>query len=81
MIKFQPAYLDDPLVTIGNFKCPKLAPKIESETISPPSRPWINGILQEIDAHIISRRLIDFKRLESCSMEVVDNFFSSYIWL
>ena len=57
------------------IKCQKLAQKIESQQISPPSRPWINGILSEIDAHIISRRLIDFKRLESCSVDVVDLFF------
>lgn len=60
------------------IKCQKLAQKIESQQISPPSRPWINGILSEIDAHIISRRLIDFKRLESCSVDVVDLFFFKF---
>ena len=33
-----------------------LMEKLNSLIIKPPTRPWINGILKELDAHIVNRR-------------------------
>lgn len=55
-----------------------LMEKLNSLIIKPPTRPWINGILKELDAHIVNRRLVDEKRLDSCSFQIVDEFFNNF---
>ena len=60
------------------INCMRLSYDFEEAWIQPPTRQWINGVLDELDAHIINRRLIDPKRLDSCSFTVVENFFSQF---
>lgn len=55
-----------------------LMEKLNSLIIKPPTRPWINGILKELDAHIVNRRLVDEKRLDSCSFQIVNEFFNNF---
>ena len=43
--------------------------------IDPPTRSWINGVLDDLEANLKDRRMIDPKRLESASFEVITNHF------
>ena len=60
------------------IKCDRLSFEFEDEWIQPPTRQWINGNLDDIDAHIINRRLIDPKRMDSCSYSVFEEFFAKF---
>ena len=42
------------------------------------SRSWINGIIDKLDVHIINQRLIGQKRLDSCSISIIQNFFDQF---
>ena len=54
---------------------PVLQSQVASMSIDPPTRQWINGILDDMEMHIKDRRMIDPKRLESCSYDVVTTHF------
>ena len=60
------------------IECFRLINSFDEEWIQPPTRSWINLILEDIDAHIINRRLIDPKRLDSCSYAVVEKYFNDF---
>ena len=53
----------------------ELAKKLADQTVFTPSRSWLNTILNDLDAHIRTRRLVDAKRLEATSYRVIDAFF------
>ena len=55
-----------------------LAQKIADQTLYSPTRSWINGVLDDLDSHIRSPRLIDEKRLVACSYQVLDGFFQAF---
>ena len=63
---------------LKEIKSNNLVHKLNKYFINPPTRPWINGILEELESHIINRRLADEKRLDSCSNQVVENFFLKF---
>ena len=42
---------------------PALAEKLNNSILEQPSRPWLNNILDELDAAIKNRRILDPKRL------------------
>lgn len=51
---------------------------IDQMLLQPPSRQWINNVLDQLESHIINRRLIDPKRLDSCSFSVINNYFDNF---
>ena len=61
---------------LKNTNSPALAEKLNNSILEQPSRPWLNNILDELDAAIKNRRILDPKRLESCSKEVIMEYFS-----
>ena len=63
---------------LKEIKSNNLVHKLNKYFINPPTRPWINGILEELESHIINRRLADEKTLDSCSNQVVENFFLKF---
>ena len=54
---------------------PVLYNQLASQVIDPPTRSWINGVLDDLEANLKDRRMIDPKRLESASFEVITNHF------
>ena len=66
------------LIFLKKAHSENLKDKLNSLIIKAPTRQWINGILKELDAHIVNRRLVDEKRLDSCSFKVVDQFFQKF---
>ena len=54
---------------------PVLQSHVAAMSVDPPTRQWINNILDDMEAHIKDRRMIDPKRLESCSYEVITTHF------
>ena len=54
---------------------PHLAVYISSYVSEVPSRTWLNGVLDELDAAIKSRRMIDPKRLAACSKKLLQDYF------
>ena len=64
---------------LREIKCDKLAAKLEDEDIIQPSRTWINGIIEKIDASLQYPTLVDGKRFLACSNVVIDEFFLIYL--
>lgn len=60
---------------LQEIKCLELAQKVADMAIMTPVRSWLNNVIDDLGAHIRSRRLIDQKRLEACSYTVIDTFF------
>ena len=58
--------------------CRDLQVAIAQDTVDTPVRSWINKIVDDLDAHIRNRRYIDPKRLESCAIDVIQNFIVCY---
>lgn len=54
---------------------PNLASEINDYAIEPPTRSWLNMVLDKLDAAIKSRRLIDPKRLAACSKALLREYF------
>lgn len=52
--------------------------QIRENGVEEPTRQWINGVLNDLNSHIINRRAIDPKRLESCSFDTIHSFFSQF---
>ena len=63
---------------LTQVKCPELKSQLSQEALQPPSRQWINCILDDLEAVIKNRRYVDPKRLEACSYHVIDSFFTSF---
>ena len=53
----------------------RLCSDLSDFIVNPPTRQWINLIIDALDLHIINQRLIDQKRFDSCSIAVIDEFF------
>ena len=68
--------LKQALQFLKSTNSPSLAEKLNKSILEPPSRPWLNNVLDELEAAIKNRRLIDPKRLESCSKEVIMDYFT-----
>ena len=70
------------LLTAINFltqlKCPYLTDKITDKSVVPPTRQWINGILENLESFIRNKRLVDSKRLEACSYDLIRQFFTKF---
>ena len=56
----------------------ELSNKLGDKTLYTPSRSWINNVLDDLEAQIRSRRLIEQKRLEACSYTVIDSFYTTF---
>ena len=56
----------------------ELSEKLGDQNVYTPCRSWINNILDDLEAHIRSRRLIEQKRLEACSFRVIETFYSTF---
>ena len=56
----------------------ELAEKLGDKSIYTPTRSWINGVLDDLESHIRSRRLIEQKRLEACSYNVIQSFYTTF---
>ena len=57
---------------------PKLAREINDYIIEPPSRSWLNNVLDDLDAAIKSRRYIDSARWLSCSKKAIREYYTMY---
>ena len=60
---------------LRHVKCYELLTKLSQKETNPPCRSWINGILDELDADIKNRRLIDPERILACSSNVINAFY------
>ena len=60
------------------LRCSRLASELENIEISPPSRPWVNDLLNRIEAHLATAIFINQKRFLSCSYDVIDSFFYNF---
>ena len=60
---------------------PVLCSQLASMSIDPPTRQWVNGILDDLQAQLKDRRMIDPKRLESASFEVIRTHFTKFTTL
>ena len=58
--------------------CRDLQVAIAQDTVDTPVRSWINKIVDDMDARIRNRRYIDPKRLESCAIDIIQNFIICY---
>ena len=56
----------------------ELSNKLGDKDLYTPTRSWINNILDDLEAHIRSRRLVEQKRLEACSYDVIDSFYGTF---
>ena len=73
--KLKEARLTKGLLFLKSIHSLELARKIADQTVFTPSRTWLNAVLLDLDSHIRTRRLIDAKRLEATSYEVIESFF------
>ena len=60
------------------IKSDKLAADLANESITKPSRSWVNGILETIDSYLTFPILIDQKRFLACSFETIRSFFNKF---
>ena len=63
---------------LTQINCPELKRKLGEKVIYTPTRTWINGVLDELEAQIKNRRFIDPKRLEACSYIVINSFYEAF---
>lgn len=63
---------------LTEIKCSELAQKLADNVVYTPARSWLNGVLDDLGMFIRSRRLIDTKRLEGCSYQVIDSFYAAF---
>ena len=63
---------------LTKLKCPILKEKLAAKSIECPTRQWINGILESLEGVIRNKRLIDSKRLEACSTNVITEFYVKF---
>ena len=55
-----------------------LATELEKKPLLPPTRSWINNILNLIESKLVHAQYIDGKRMLACSYERIDNFFNEF---
>ena len=63
------------LMFLKQTNSPTLAQSVNDFIIEPPSRGWLNAVLDELDSAIKSRRFIDRARWESCSKAIIREYF------
>mgnify|MGYP001084175329 CR=1 FL=1 len=66
------------ITSLTSVNTNRLSSDLSEFKIRPTTRQWINLIINELDLHIFNLRLIDQKRLDSCSISTIDDFFTKY---
>ena len=61
---------------LQKINCPNLS--FNAKAVDPPTRSWVNKILDEIDANILFPKEIEESRLLCCNEEVVRHFFITH---
>lgn len=63
---------------LSEIQCTELSQKLADNVVYTPSRSWLNAVLDDLEMYIRSRRLVDTKRLEGCSYQVIDSFYAAF---
>ena len=64
------------LTFLQKTNSPTLAADVDNYIIEPPSRSWLNDVLDQLDAAIKSRRYIDPKRWNNCSKQIIREYYT-----